>query len=281
MSVIANAREWYKNEDGATDVDFIRAHEDMTPRGRFHSPVSSADILTKFRERARSFGLTLTKEQCALKKDGTRFMFVANVENEARPDYVLQCGFRNSSDQSFAFAGSLGHQVTICENGLLTALVQPSRMRHTIGNVSEGMIDSRIDFVFDRFLQDKAAIHHQIDTMKGTPLTDSILGSFVRKANGEWRTRANGNSYFYKNPHLGSANLLRVLEELENPSLNDHDDSSCFRLLNAVTTVTTHHIKNPAQAASASRYCNNLIMSLIEPGFKPLGDEVEDAVDVE
>ena len=281
MSVIANTRVWFRNEDGATDVDFIRAHEDMTPRGRFHSPVSSAEILGKFRERAKSFGLVLAKEQCALKKDGTRFMYVANVENENRPDYTLQCGFRNSSDQSFAFAGAFGSHVMICENGVCTALVKPSRMRHTIGNVAEGTIDSRIDAVFERFLEDKDAITHQIDTMKGTRLTDSILGTFVRKANGEWREKANGNRYFYKNPHLGSANLLRVLEELENPSLNSHDDSSCFRLLNAVSTVTTHKIKNPAQAASASRYCNNLIMSIIDPTFKPLGDDIEDVVEVE
>ena len=275
MSVIANTRVWFRNEDGANEVDFIRAHEDMTPRGRFHSPVSSAEILTKFRERARSFGLVLAKEDCALKKDGTRFMYVANVVNESRPDYVLQCGFRNSSDQSMAFTGCMGSSVLICENLVCTSIVKPSRMRHTIGNVAEGTIDSRIDAVFDRFLEDKDAIARQIDVMKSTHLTDSILGAFVRKANGEWRVGANGNRYFYKNPHLGSANLLRILEELENPSLNDHDDSSCFRLMNAVSTVTTHKIKNPAQAASASRYCNNLIMSLIKPDFVPLGDVID------
>lgn len=277
MSMIANTREWFVNADGATDTEFIRAHEDVNPRGRFHAPVSSAEILTKFRERASSFGMTLVKETCALKKDGTRFMYVANVENENRPDYTLQCGFRNSSDQSFAFAGMMGTSVFICENGVCTSIVKPSRMRHTIGNVAEGTIDSRIDAVFDRFLQDKDAIAHQIDVMKGTKLTDSILGAFVRRANGEWREGANGNpGHFYKNPHLGSANLLRVLEELENPSLNSKTDDSCFRLLNAVSTVTTHKIKNPAQAASASRYCNNLIMSIIDPVFRPLGD-AEDA----
>ena len=276
MSMIANERTWFRNEDGATEPEFIRAHEDLTPRGRFHAPISSADILEKFRDRARSFGLTLAKETCALKKDGTRYMYIANVENENRPDFTLQIGFRNSSDQAFAFQGLLANQIFQCENGVCTGIIEPSKMRHTIGNYRRIVIENKIDSVFERFLEDKDEIVHQIEVMKGTPLTDEIVGKFVRRANGIWR-----GDKFYKNPYLGSANLLRVMEELENPSLNSHEDSSCFRLMNAVSTVTTHKIgiKNPSQAAEASRFCNNLIMSIIYPGFKPLGDVVE--VDVE
>lgn len=279
MSMIANTKDWFVNADGANDPDFIRAHEDLSPRGRFHAPISSADILTKFRDRARSFGLTLTKETCALKKDGTRYMYIANVENENRDDFTLQCGFRNSSDQSRAFNAMMGTSVFVCENGCCSSIVEPSKMRHTIGNARRFVIEEKVDAAFERFLADKDEIAHQIEVMKGTPLTDEILGHFVRKMNGEWCEKVTPEGqvvrYFRKNPYLGSANLLRVLEELDNPSLNSRDDSSCFRLLNAVSTVTTHKIKNPDQSAMASRQCNNLIMSIIYPGFKPLGDMVE------
>ena len=270
MSMIANERTWFRNEDGATEPEFIRAHEDLTPRGRFHAPISSADILEKFRDRARSFGLTLAKETCALKKDGTRYMYIANVENENRPDFTLQIGFRNSSDQTHAFNAMMGTSVFVCANGVCSSIVEPSKMRHTSGNFRRFAIEEKIDSAFNRFLADKDQIAHQIEVMKETPLTDTILGHFVRKMNGTWR-----DGRFCKNPYMGSANLLRVLEELENPSLNSHEDSSCFRLLNAVSTVTTHKIKNPDQAAMASRQCNNLIMSIIYPDFKPLGDAVE------
>lgn len=280
MSMIASKQNWYRTEDGAADVEFIRTHEDLSPRGRYHAPISSADILEKFRDRARSFGLTLTKETCALHKDGTRYMYIANVENENRPDFALQVGFRNSSNQTHSFQGMLSTQVFQCENGVCSGIVEPSKMRHTIGNVRKYLIEEKIDHIFDRFNREKGEIVHQIEVMKGTPLTDEILGKFCRRANGNWEKDANGNDRFKKNPLLGSANLLRVLEELENPSLNSHDDSSCFRLMNAVSTVTTHKIKNPYQSAEASRYCNNLIMSLIYPDFRPIGDVV-DAVAVE
>ena len=208
-------------------------------------------------------------------------MYIANVENENREDFTLQCGFRNSSDQSRAFNAMMGSTCFVCENGVCSSIVEPSKMRHTIGNFRNYVIEEKVDAAFERFNEDKDKIVHQIEVMKSTPLTDEIVGKFVRRLNGTWRERTTPTGetvhHFYKNPYLGSANLLRVLEELENPSLNSHDDSSCFRLLNAVSTVTTHKIKNPDQAAMASRQCNNLIMSLIYPDFKPLGD----AIDVE
>ena len=86
-----------------------------------------------------------------------------------------------------------------------------------------------------------------------------------------------------KNPIIGSSNLMKILEELENPTLNSHEDSSVFRLHNAATYVTTHKMsqRNPAQALMASRILNNTIMNIIKPDFVPLGDvvdvEVEDA----
>jgi len=262
--------QWF--EENAIDPDFIRTHEDLTPRGRIHAPVSSAEVLTKFREKAQALGLRLVNEKGALKRDGGRFMYLADVENTAGKDYALSVGFRQSSDTTLAFQGMCGTHIFVCSNGCCSSVVKPSRMRHTIGNVADGLIDGKIDLVFERFAQDSDLIRGQLDLMSGTTLTDEILGKFVRIANG---TRKGDR--FVKNPLLGSANLLRILEELENPTLNSHDDNSVMRLLNAATYVTTHKMaqRNPAQALMASRYCNNLIMSLIKPDFVPLGDAIE------
>jgi hypothetical protein len=279
MATMMKNHQWF--DENAVDTEFIRAHEDLTPRGRFHAPISSAEVLTKFRERARNLGLRLVCEKGALKRDGGRYMYLADVENMSGSDYALTVGFRQSSDTSMAFTGICGSKVFLCANGCCNALVKPSRMLHTIGNVEDGVIESKIDLVFERFLHDADLIRGQFAAMSATPLTDEILGRFVRAANGTWR-----GGKFSKNHLLGSANLLRILEELENPTLNSHDDSSVMRLLNAATYVTTHRMaqKNPLQAQMASRYCNNLIMSIIQPGFRPLGDavDVEDAeVEVE
>jgi hypothetical protein len=75
--------------------------------------------------------------------------------------------------------------------------------------------------------------------------------------------------------YVGAANLVRMLEEIENPTLNSHDDNSVMRLMNACSYVTEHKITNPNQRAMASRECNNLIMSLITQNFTPLGDVID------
>lgn len=268
MSTMIKNKQWF--DENAVDIDFIRAHEDLTPRGPHHAPVSSADVLLKFREKAANLGIRLVNEKGALKRDGGRYMYLADVEDTSRPDYTLTVGFRQSSDTSMSFAGIAGVSVFVCENGCCNALIKPSKMRHTIGNVRDNLIDGRIDTVFNRFLEDKDDIIGQIELMKSTPLTDEILGRFVRGANGHWEGQR-----FLKNPLIGSTNLCRILEELENPTLNSHEDNSVFRLHNAATYVTTHKFRNPSQAMMASRSLNNLIMGLIRPDFTPLGDVVD------
>jgi hypothetical protein len=270
--------QWF--DENVVDVDFITANEDLTPKGRIHTPISSAEILTKFREKALNLGLRLVNEKGALKRDGKRFMYVADVEDDSHPDYALSIGFRNNSDKSLAFSGCCGSSVFICANGCMTSLIKPSKMRHTIGNVTRnaGFLDAKIDTIFERFLEDKGAIEGQIEFMRQTSLTDEIVGKFVRALNGGWK-----GDKFVKNPLIGSSNLMQILAELENPTLNRHDDSSVFRLHNAATYVTTHKMsqRNPSQAMMASRLLNNTIMNIIKPDFTPLGDvvdvEIEDA----
>jgi hypothetical protein len=127
--------------------------------------------------------------------------------------------------------------------------------------VDRNLIDSKIDIAFNQFLTDKDRIHEQIHTMKSTVLTDEIVGKFVKA--------------MIHNPYVGSANLIRMLEDLENPTLNSHDDNSVMRLMNACSYVTEHKITNPNQRTMASRECNNIIMGIIRDGFIPLGDGVE------
>jgi hypothetical protein len=278
MANIMKNAQWF--DENVVDVDFITANEDLTPKGRIHTPISSAEILTKFREKALNLGLRLVNEKGALKRDGKRFMYVADVEDDSHPDYALSIGFRNNSDKSLAFSGCCGSSVFICANGCMTSLIKPSKMRHTIGNVTRnaGFLDAKIDTIFERFLEDKGEIEGQIEFMRQTSLTDEIVGKFVRALNGGWK-----GDKFVKNPLIGSSNLMQILAELENPTLNRHDDSSVFRLHNAATYVTTHKMsqRNPSQAMMASRLLNNTIMNIIKPDFTPLGDvvdvEIEDA----
>lgn len=247
------------NYFNTTDVDFIRANENVESKGKIHSPIAHSDVLTKFRQKADIYGLTLCEEMGGLSKDGNKFIYVAQIKDESHPDYALSIGFRNNNDKSLAFNCMLGHRIFVCCNGCCTSIVKPSKMRHTIGNVERNaLLDTKIEMCFDRFLEDSGKVHEQIGLMKNTPLTDEIVGRFVKGMVGSHT--------------MGAANVMRVIEELENPTLNNRDDSSVFRLLNAGTYITSHKIKNPSQGVMASREINNLLMRIINPTFRPLGD---------
>lgn len=272
MNTMIIDHDWYSTEDGATDIDFIREHEVLTPRGPKHMPISSADILTKFREKATALGLRFKDEKGALlrqkeTKDGTslkggdRYMFTAEVEDDAHPDYALSVGFRNFNDKSFSFNGLCSSSIFICKNGVCHGIIKPSKLRHTIGNSNRGLIDQKIDCVFQKFLEDGVKIHEQIGLMKSTHLTDEIVGKFVRG--------------MVNNPYVGATNTMRILEDLENPERNDKDDSSVMRLMNSCSHITSHIISNPNQSLMGSNFCNNLIMKIIKDDFVPVGDVVD------
>ena len=262
MATMILKNNWFNTSDMGNDiVDFVRNHEDLTPMGSKHKCLSSADLVTKFRERAQSLGLTLTKETAGLEKRGKKFMYLAEVKDEAHDDYALTLGFRNFSDKTLSYSSIAGSNVFLCCNGVCNSICQDSKMRHISSNVDRNLIDSKIDIAFTQFINDKDRIHGQIEQMKRTTLTDDIVGRFVRQ--------------MIHNPYVGAANLVRMLEDLETPTLNSRDDNSVMRLMNACSYVTTHKITNPSQQAMASRECNNIIMKIIDDNFIPLGDGVE------
>lgn len=262
MATMILKNNWFKTEDmGGDIVDFVHNHEDLTSMGRMHKCVSSADLVLKFRERAENLGLTLGKETAGLEKRGKKFMYLAEVKDDSHKDYALTLGFRNFSDKTLSYSSIAGNNVFLCCNGVCNSICKDGKMRHTVGNVDRNLIDSKIDIAFNQFINDKDRIHEQIAMMKNTILTDEIVGKFVKQ--------------MIHSSYVGSANLVRMLEDLENPSLNSHNDNSVMRLMNACSYVTEHKITNPNQRTMASRECNNVIMGIIKSDFIPLGDGME------
>ena len=257
--------KWF-NENVAEDMDFLKAHEGIKAGGSdIFKPVLPSEILTKFRDRANTLGLKLINEDMALSKDGFKTMYVADIEGMNGDDYSLSCGWRCSSDRTRAFQGCMGTNCLICSNGLISGVIVPSKQKNTIGNYER--IGDKIDRIFERFINDKDIIHGQISLMKSTALTDDIVGKFVKAM---------------AKTEIGKRYIIDIVNDLENPELNSHDDNSCYRLLNAGTYVTTHKITNPLRGGDMSRLVNNTIMSIISPNFSPLGDvvDVEDEVEV-
>lgn len=244
--------------DNAVDVDFLRAHEHLESHGPRHVPVSHALILEKFRDKCEANGLMLFNEQGALSKDGERYMYVADIVPEIgdKDEYHLAVGFRSFNDESSCFQMSCGTSVMICANMCMSSVIIPSRRKHT--HTIHELLESKIDAGLERFRHDARDTEENIAFMKTVPYTDELLGKLIIALG---RTKA-----------IGNTNIMKILDEVDNPSYNDYKDMTAWRIMNACTAVTTHRMANPLQAMNSSKLMHDELMKLIKPGYVPLGD---------
>lgn len=255
--------KWFS--DNAIDIDFIKAHETLDPRGPRHVPVSHALILDKFRDKCNELNLSLINEQGALSKSGDKYMYVAEVEPDITGlDYHMSVGFRSFNDESSVFQISCGASVLMCANGLQTSICIPSRKKHT-ASIME-LLDNKIDIGLSQFKQDSQITEENIAYMKNTPYSDDLLGKLIVSLG---RTKK-----------IGNTNIMKILDEVDNPSYNNHNDNSAWRIMNACTTVTTHRMLNPLQAANTSQIMHDELMKIIKPGYIPLGDNIDNVIDI-
>ena len=244
--------------DNAIDLDFIKAHEHLESHGPRHVPVSHALILDKFRNICENRGLMLFNEQGALSRDGERYMYVADVVPEIgnKDEYHLAVGFRSFNDESSVFQMSCGNTVMLCANMMMTSVIVPSKRKHQ-ASIFE-LLDSKIEAGLERFKHDSKETEENIAFMKTIPYTDELLGKLLVALG---RTKM-----------IGNTNIMKILDEVDNPSYNDHKDNSAWRIMNACTTVTTHRMANPLQAMNTSKIMHDELMKLIKPDYVPLGD---------
>ena len=243
--------------DNAVDVDFLRANEHLESHGPRHVPVSHALILEKFRNRCEANGLMLYNEQGALSKDGERYMYVAEVVPEvAGTEYCMAVGFRSFNDESSVFQMSCGANVTICSNMMMTSVIIPSKRKHTVS--IHDLLDAKIESGLEKFKLDSKETEDNIAFMKTVPYSDELLGKLIIALG---RTK-----------QIGNTNIMKILDEVDNPSYNDHKDNTAWRIMNACTTVTTHRMMNPLQAMNTSKIMHDELMKLIKPDYVPLGD---------
>lgn len=255
-SQLLKNNKWFT--DNVVDTEFIKAHEHLESYGPRHVPVSHALILETFRNKCENYGLTLFNENGALSKDGNRYMYVADIVPETgdAADYHLSVGFRSFNDESACFQMSCGSHVLICSNGMQTSCIIPSRRKHTAS--IHDLLGAKIDCGLERFRVDAKQTEENIALMKSVPYTDELLGKLIIALG---RTKA-----------IGNTNIMKILDEVDNPSYNDHKDMTAWRIMNACTSVTTHRMANPLQAMNTSKIMHDELMKIIKPDYVPLGD---------
>lgn len=261
-ATLLKTNKWYN--ENAIDTDFIKLHEHLESYGPRHVPVSHALILSLFRNKCEANGLMLFNERGALSKNGDRYMYVADIIPEvtsSNTDYNMSIGFRSFNDESAVFQMSCGVNVLICSNGLQTACVAPSRRKHT--KTIHDLLDAKIENGLERFKKDSTTTEENIRLLKATPYSDELLGKLIVALG---RTKK-----------IGNTNIMKILDEVDNPSYNNKADSTAWRIMNACTTVTTHRMANPLLSLDTSKIMMDELMKLIKPDYVPMGNIVDEA----
>ena len=138
-------------------------------------------------------------------------------------------------------------------------MIVPSRRKHQASIFD--LLDSKIEAGLERFKHDSRETEENIAYMKSIPYSDEILGKLIIALG---RTKK-----------IGNTNIMKILDEVDNPSYNNKDDNSAWRIMNACTTVTTHRMANPIQSLDTSKIMHDELMKIIKPGYVALGDAVD------
>lgn len=163
---------------GARKVDEFMLGTVETPAATASwTPIPHAEFVGGIRSALIRAGMAVTREEHAVAKDGARYFGLLHLQ--ARADYNLALGLRNSHDKSFPAALAVGSRVFVCDNLAFSAEVKIARKHTTfIRRDLPGLIGSAIGRLNGLVgIQD-----HRIESYKRFDMTDAQAHDVVVQA---------------------------------------------------------------------------------------------------
>lgn len=242
-ATVCNDRGW----TNTTNIDQLRSIQALS-EGPRHRPMNHGEVVERFLSKADSAGVKIEGQTGLLSPDGKRYMYVADIAYDSlNSDFAFTVGFINFNDRTRSFTPIAGQRVFVCSNLTITGELEGSRTRHST-NV-DGRIDNKIDDAFSKYDEMFRIQMGNVDAMKAERLTDELVGKFMLEAT--------------RREVMGAANLRRVVQEIDKPTLNNVNDNSAWRLHNAASYVLRENIRNPLLVAETSRLSNEIITDLV------------------
>jgi len=165
------------------------------------------------------FGLTITREEFALARDGAQMFGVLTCTNgHGDRDYSLAIGLRNSLDRSVAVGLTSGSRCMVCDNLAFSGEVTMQR-KHTV-HVFRDLPDLIYRMLSEvSVLQNR--LHTEIAAMKGRELDNPDVAELLVAA-----CRRNV---------LPFSQLPKVIDAWERPAYDDFKPRNAWSLYNAFT----------------------------------------------
>lgn len=190
-------------------------------------PVPYPRLIEEIKLHLPRFGLTLSKEEYGLAREGGQMFGVFSCRNgKPESDHCLALGVRSSYDRSLSVGLVAGTRVFCCDNLAFTGEVGMSR-KHT-ANVFRDLPDLIYRMLSQlTMLRDRQEM--EIRSMKATSMTPTVAHHLIVEA-----IRAN---------ILPASRLPKVLEAWEQPQHDEFRSRSAWSLFNAFTEV--HKLASP------------------------------------
>lgn len=214
---------------GAVDIDYDGLRQlDTPPATSSHVPIPHFRVVDLVKTAVGMYGHEVVAEHHGITEDGARFFGLLSLRSPYT-GYEDTVGLRNSHDKSFPVGIGFGSRVFVCDNLSFVADTVIKR-KHTANLKRDlpGIIGEMIE---------PLALHREgqyrtFERYKHAILTDQMADHAVL------------NMY-----REGIVNLQRipdVLKEWQEPSFDEFEERSAWRLFNAATYVLTGRVvENP------------------------------------
>lgn len=223
------------------DIEFLGTIKNPS-LGNRHLPISHAEAIEIFREKAEAQGMKLLNETGFLSPEQDKFIYVAESEHTEGEAYGL--GFINFNDRSRSFVGLASQKVFACTNCCFGGVFAPSRTRHTL-NVEE-RLDDKIQNVFNEYTRYVEEMQASMGFLKQREVDDALLGRILVQ--------------LHRGSVMGATNVSRIVAEYDNPTYNDKGEGkNGLRVYNAFTHILKN-IKNPIQNIDTGHVGRKIIL---------------------
>jgi hypothetical protein len=213
-------------------------------------PISHAVVLEKASTTLQEAGFAIRSSKLALSASNARFFGTLDLATPLAEGVSLCVGVRNSTDKSFPIGFCAGSRVFICDNLAFRSEVQIAR-KHT--RFGQTRFAEAIALAVRQLHEFKEAEAKRIKRMQHMQITDEKASHVLLQA--------------FDKDLISYRTLPAILREWQQPSFEEFQEPTAWRLFNAFTTILTQRsTTNPQQFARQSIRVCDLIAQAVDMG---------------
>ena len=237
----AKNRVW----DEVTDLENLKNY-DHQPQGPRHVPINHYDAVDSFKERLNEYNIQIVAERAIISPDTFRLIYMADVQpnGKAEEGFNFSVGFMNNNDRSRAFTGICGTHLYANDSEMYIS-DNSFKTRHT--TYVKEMLFERSSYIINWFNEYYMVQSGRINRMKDIKIGDEDLGAMMLK-------------YIREKYTLSSTNIKRLVEQFDNPSMDEFKNAEhTLWMLYNTTAQVFKKIASPLYKLEAMAIFNEFI----------------------